>query len=1184
MSVLSDDYIVDSNPVQSGGQAEVFQAYERGALHRHVAIKLFNQKVLSSPFFAEMFQREADALSRLKHPNIVAMHTWGTDDATGRPYMVLEWIDDDLFELSRRQPFGGWDDLAPLILGTLCGLAEAHKKEITHRDIKPENILIDGQPRIPKVSDFGISKRHSAPMRQETVGAWGTGLYRPADVDENESDYTQDVYAVGVMIAFLLGERSLQTMADVRQTLSELYVPEAIRVFAQTCVAEERAERFPSAIEAFRVLDQIERQRLASDQDYMAVSVKVPTKWQQAVGEILGVDESEASNLIIEELNAAGVIGTADERALLEGGGDSDLLPPIVVAGLNFLFHLGRDRESGSYLFVMKASKFPPSRLEQMREGHLPLPVRFTPLRPHSSPNAEALSQLYDQLTEAVQERMLEGRLNHKRRLLQTWTDVVEARRDALRRQGKPVRYSSLSPIDERRVALGIANADKFVRQNEPRLIRVGEGMPVAGVIEDVSETEVVLFVERGRIDSLRAAGVLEYDTELSRAALNREKRAVEALRYGMASRPELADLLAEPASSRVPRPVRDFVPHLDDLDKSKREAVESALGMDDFFVLEGPPGTGKTTFIAELVTAFLQKNPGSRVLIASQTNVALDNALERIREFAPDRRLVRLGREERIGVLVGDLHHEDQIELWRQEVLSKSRTYLASYAAEHGVKLDYASVDSLVRRLKQEIESEHKLRSRIQLVQDERRMLSTELETVRDLAPSVLSAAELIEAQASDLGADALKQAAERYVQMGVDLASRLEQARPLAARVAERDERLESLRAELDVRLLSSAALVDELRPLVGTSGQDSPGIDDLIALAEAQLGEVDPVLEPLQQLLVEWEQRFGVGAEFTGALLARADVVAATCVGLAARESRDVLFDLCIVDEATKATATETLIPLVRSRKWVLVGDRRQLPPFGEDLSADAELVKRYPMLAEDEYRKNVFDLLCEGLPDECRTSLTEQRRMVPAIGALVSDCFYEGALLSHFREPDDGVVMAFGNPVLWFSTSHVASRADRIVGTSVANHVEVQAAVCLLQRLQLVANAARRRYRVAVLTGYAAQRERLERAVAKAKPALPDLDIEVNVVDAFQGREADVTIFSLARSNKDGYLGFLNIEERINVALSRGRDGLAIVGDSDFVLKSKADPNPLARVFRHINDREDCTVEYFDSEER
>src|SRR2546430_869154 len=84
-------------------------------------------------------------------------------------------------------------------------------------------------------------------------------------------------------------------------------------------------------------------------------------------------------------------------------------------------------------------------------------------------------------------------------------------------------------------------------------------------------------------------------------------------------------------------------------------------------------------------------------------------------------------------------------------------------------------------------------------------------------------------------------------------------------------------------------------------------------------------------------------------------------------------------------------------------------------------------------------------------------------------------------------------------------------------------------------------------IAILSGYAAQTKHIEHLLEQKRHGWHHTQVKCNTVDAFQGREADLAIFSVTRSNLQRRAGFLHMRERINVALSRGRDGLCIVGD-------------------------------------
>ena len=100
--------------------------------------------------------------------------------------------------------------------------------------------------------------------------------------------------------------------------------------------------------------------------------------------------------------------------------------------------------------------------------------------------------------------------------------------------------------------------------------------------------------------------------------------------------------------------------------------------------------------------------------------------------------------------------------------------------------------------------------------------------------------------------------------------------------------------------------------------------------------------------------------------------------------------------------------------------------------------------------------------------------------------------------------------------------------------------------------------------------------LSRAISPGAASWTHLDIQLNTVDAFQGRQADMVVYSVARSNQRRFLGFLRELPRLNVALSRGRDAVLIVGDMDFC-EGANEPNPFKSVIRWMGTDENAFVE-------
>jgi len=189
------------------------------------------------------------------------------------------------------------------------------------------------------------------------------------------------------------------------------------------------------------------------------------------------------------------------------------------------------------------------------------------------------------------------------------------------------------------------------------------------------------------------------------------------------------------------------------------------------------------------------------------------------------------------------------------------------------------------------------------------------------------------------------------------------------------------------------------------------------------------------------------------------------------------------------------------------------------------------------------------------------------MVPAIGSLISESFYEGKLKSAERAGDDTLVRLLKRPVAWMTSSHLQDRFEQKTQFSFENQTESKIIVRLLAQMNKALHESGNDRSVAILTGYGAQLQRLKRDIATVMDSWQHLNIEVNTVDAFQGREAEIAIYSVTRSNDQGNIGFLRDLRRLNVALSRGRNILVIVGDHVFA-RSVAGENPFKRVVSHI----------------
>ena len=267
--------------------------------------------------------------------------------------------------------------------------------------------------------------------------------------------------------------------------------------------------------------------------------------------------------------------------------------------------------------------------------------------------------------------------------------------------------------------------------------------------------------------------------------------------------------------------------------------------------------------------------------------------------------------------------------------------------------------------------------------------------------------------------------------------------------------------------------------------------------------------------------------------GAVLDRADVLCATLAMLQTGPLAGVEVDLALVDEATQAVEPLALLAFLRAPTVILAGDHRQLPPTV--LSADA--VARG-------FAVSLFERLLDEHGDAMKRMLREQYRMNERIMEFPSREMYAGELRAHpsVATWTLGEVLsrdADAPPVLFIDTAGTGFEEARAAGDQ-SVHNEGEASLVAARARDLLASGLPPG-ELAVITPYRAQ-------AALIRERLPDPMVEIDTVDAFQGREKDAVLVSLTRSNSEGQLGFLIDLRRMNVAITRARRHLFVVGDS------------------------------------
>lgn len=304
---------------------------------------------------------------------------------------------------------------------------------------------------------------------------------------------------------------------------------------------------------------------------------------------------------------------------------------------------------------------------------------------------------------------------------------------------------------------------------------------------------------------------------------------------------------------------------------------------------------------------------------------------------------------------------------------------------------------------------------------------------------------------------------------------------------------------------------------------------------------------------------------------------DIVAGTCIGFKSNPIiSDSLFEYVIIDEAAKASTPELLVSLMQcSKKIIMVGDQNQLPP---QLSTEMEEIFRKDEQKQD---KSFFTTLFETLDNNNKQTLTKQYRMNPVIGTMVSKLFYNNDILNGTKEEKENHKLNkySGKNIVWISTDNLENNYEKINETkSYENFSEV----CTIKNelIELDNDEKVKEYTIGIITPYSGQKKLLRKELRKVKFNNININnIEVNSVDAFQGSEKDIIIYSIVRNNLKGEMGFTKSKERLNVAFSRAKKLIIMVGSSNFIQNVVREDNKYIDVIKYINEnKEKCEIRY------
>ena len=346
-----------------GGMANVYLAYDT-ILEREVAVKILRGDLADDEKFVRRFQREANAASSLKHPNIVEMYDVGEDD--GKYFIVMEFINGKtLKSLIKKRGALTLSEVIDIMLQLTSAVACAHDSYIIHRDIKPQNVMILEDGRV-KITDFGIAMALNSNELTQTNSVMGSVHYLPPEqANGSGSTIKSDIYSLGILMFELLtgklpfkGENAVEiAIKQMKEPIPSVVdinpnIPQSIENIILRACAKNPRNRYDSAAEMYEDIntsldqDRVDEKRYVyrypehelEDTKVMPDLSKLTTTREEKNEEVVEIDEEETKSKKINKIIIicgiiAGVLVTVIIAAMLFFRSPKDVTVPKGLVG-----------------------------------------------------------------------------------------------------------------------------------------------------------------------------------------------------------------------------------------------------------------------------------------------------------------------------------------------------------------------------------------------------------------------------------------------------------------------------------------------------------------------------------------------------------------------------------------------------------------------------------------------------------------------------------------------------------------------------------------------------------------------------------------------------------------------------------------------------------------------------------
>ena len=908
-----------------------------------------------------------------------------------------------------------------LFRGVLFGVQHAHEKEIIHRDLAPNNILVyeDEDGLHVKIIDFGISKlKIFLYEEQNTVNHYFNQIYSsPEQKAQKRVSNLSDIFSLGKTLFFMLsGQNPLPNNESFDDQINNLEVDKVIQDTIRKATNSNISSRY-LAIES--LLNSISYEIDKIETQDSKVTFKIT---QTLINDLFNMSiiafprESEVKKFLIQNDGEYYIYRAKNNRYHII----CDLIR----------FNCTVDRTKGLLVLTNADELESYSSQEKIIARAFPIKVDIAVGKFSVSPDDRLYLFKFLEKVDIEYRDFLSRKKNKgtEDRLISLWSKRIDQQKNLLQNKNnvgyyKDIEYDvetglyhfSIESIDD----VNDLEAGKDIslfNKKKNRLEKIGK-------IKKYSDEVIHLSpIDSFNIDNYNKSGRFGIDYSDSLKVAKRAKKALDSLKQGLAANKNLLDIIIDPSLGKT-KPITKKIEYANKkIDKLNGDAVISALGTQDIFLIQGPPGTGKSTVINELIYQIRQLEHDSKILLASQSHVAVDHIFNKLKEYFPEDLLVRIGNSDKISKESEANKIVNQTIKWTSEIKKSSFSRMEDF------------------------------------------ILTTDLR------------------------------------------------------------------------KILFNISVI---------KGGFFKGYNRIMS-------NDYPIKEKeFAKTIALWYRSLDSLKGFDNLLLGKSSIIASTCVGVSTtRVMDDITFDWVIIDEAAKSTVPEVLIPMIKGKKIILVGDHRQLPPIINKF--ENEVVSKK---ANEDLTESLFeDLFVLAKDSDITITLSKQFRMHPAISSLISKVFYEDDDIEIITDilPEERVVnYRIKKPIVWLSTERLSNNKQQ--ETTAKSYSNICEANVILEELDFLNahNINGKNLKIGVISAYSGQKSLLEKIVKPSSNKWNNVDIVIENIDAFQGSEVDVVIYSVVRSNTDRKIGFLNEQRRLNVALSRAKSQVIIVGDALFM---------------------------------